>query len=39
VGLGTTRFYTFNVADSCVTIGAVLLIFFSGSHGKPARPS
>ncbi|MCU0633892.1 MAG: signal peptidase II [Gemmatimonadaceae bacterium] len=26
IGIGTTRFWTFNVADSAVTIGAILLI-------------
>jgi signal peptidase II len=25
VGVGDSRFYTFNVADSCVTVGAILL--------------
>lgn len=29
VGVGTTRFWTFNVADSAITIGAVLLILSS----------
>lgn len=28
VGVGTTRFYTFNVADACVTAGVLLLILF-----------
>ena len=26
IGIGTTRFWTFNVADSAVTVGAVCLI-------------
>ena len=25
VGIGTHRFYTFNVADACITVGAVVL--------------
>ena len=25
IGVGTTRFWTFNVADSAVTVGAVML--------------
>lgn len=25
VGVGTHRFYTFNVADACITVGAVIL--------------
>lgn len=29
VGLGATRFWTFNVADSAITIGAILLILGS----------
>jgi signal peptidase II len=29
VGVGTTRFWTFNVADSAITIGAILLILSS----------
>lgn len=28
VGVGTWRFYTFNVADACVTAGVLLLILF-----------
>lgn len=28
VGVGTLRFYTFNVADACVTTGVLLLLFF-----------
>ncbi len=29
VGVGTTRFWTFNIADSAITVGAVLLILAS----------
>lgn len=29
VGVGTTRFWTFNIADSAITIGAILLILSS----------
>jgi signal peptidase II len=29
VGIGTTRFWTFNIADSAITVGAVLLILAS----------
>ncbi len=28
VGIGATRFYTFNVADACVTAGVLLLLLF-----------
>jgi len=34
VGIGDTRFWTFNVADSGVTMGALLLMFVLWS--KPA---
>ena len=37
VGVGTTRFWTFNVADSAITIGAVLLVLSSFFESeKPA---
>jgi signal peptidase II len=29
VGIGTSRFWTFNIADSAITVGAVLLILAS----------
>ncbi len=29
VGIGAARFWTFNIADSAITIGAILLIFAS----------
>ena len=35
IGVGSTRFWTFNVADSAVSVGAVLLIFLS--RGEPKR--
>lgn len=37
LGVGLTRFWTFNLADSAITIGAVLLLW--PSHGTHARPS
>ena len=33
VGLGTSRFYTFNVADSAITCGAILLALLSLKDG------
>ncbi|MGQ0814610.1 MAG: signal peptidase II [Gemmatimonadota bacterium] len=38
VGVGATRFWTFNVADSAITVGAVLLVLtslFEPSERKP----
>jgi signal peptidase II len=29
VGVGSTRFWTFNIADSAITVGAILLILGS----------
>jgi len=38
VGIGTTRFWTFNIADSAITIGAILLVISSMVASKqPAR--
>jgi signal peptidase II len=41
VGIGTTRFWTFNIADSAITVGAVLLIISSlferNEHPAEAR--
>jgi signal peptidase II len=37
VGIGDTRFWTFNVADSAVSIGAVMLILITTRAGK--KPS
>jgi signal peptidase II len=34
VGIGDTRFWTFNVADSAVSIGAVMLILITTRAGK-----
>jgi signal peptidase II len=42
VGIGTTRFWTFNIADSGITIGAVLLIlssFFERDDQKRPKQS
>jgi signal peptidase II len=38
VGVGTTRFWTFNIADSAITIGAILLVLSSMAASKqPAK--
>ncbi len=40
VGVGTARFWTFNIADSAITIGAILLVIgsmFERPEPKPAR--
>ncbi len=37
VGIGDSRFYTFNVADSFVTVGAVLLALLLWRHPDPAE--
>ncbi len=37
VGVGSTRFWTFNIADSAVTCGAVLLAFTLTRHPTPTR--
>jgi signal peptidase II len=37
VGLGTSRFWTFNIADSGITIGAILLILSSLFEHKPQQ--
>lgn len=36
VGIGDTRFWTFNIADSAVSIGAVMLILITTRSGKKA---
>jgi signal peptidase II len=37
IGIGDTRFWTFNIADSAVSLGAVLLIFITARpEKKPA---
>lgn len=38
VGLGDSRFYTFNVADSFVTVGAILLAVLLWRHPEPETP-
>lgn len=35
VGVGTTRFYTFNVADASITCGAILLAVLSMKNSRP----
>jgi signal peptidase II len=37
VGAGTVRFWTFNVADMGITIGAILLMFALGRWGGASR--
>jgi signal peptidase II len=36
VGIGSSRFYTFNVADSAITCGAILLAILSMRGDKSA---
>ena len=38
VGLGSARFWTFNIADSAITVGAALLIIASFFEGKEDSP-
>lgn len=35
VGVGTVRFWTFNVADSAVTVGAICLVIALWRHDEP----
>jgi signal peptidase II len=37
VGIGDSRFYTFNVADSFVTVGAILLAILLWRYPDPAK--
>lgn len=37
VGIGDSRFYTFNVADSFVTVGAILLAILLWRYPDPAE--
>ena len=37
VGVGTTRFWTFNIADSGITVGAILLIISSFFEHKDIK--
>ena len=39
VGIGATRFWTFNIADSAITVGAVLLIIASFFESKSEESS
>jgi signal peptidase II len=39
IGIGDTRFWTFNVADSAVSIGAVMLIFITARSEKKQSPA
>lgn len=39
VGVGGTRFWTFNIADAGITIGAILLALTLWTEPEPARPS
>jgi signal peptidase II len=36
VGVGTTRFWTFNVADSGITVGAIFLVLAMWVGERPA---
>lgn len=38
IGIGTHRFWLFNVADMCVTVGVVLLLVVMHRAGSTARP-
>lgn len=38
VGVGTVRFWTFNVADSAVTVGAICLVIALWRHDDPKTP-
>ena len=37
VGIGDSRFWTFNLADAGVTMGALLLLLVSAKEGKSAE--
>ncbi|HET9441600.1 MAG TPA: signal peptidase II [Longimicrobiales bacterium] len=39
VGIGVARFWTFNIADSAITVGAVLLVLASLFEHKEAAPT
>ena len=39
VGIGTNRFWTFNIADSGITVGAILLILGSLFEKEDQRPA
>ena len=38
IGIGDTRFWTFNIADSAVTVGAVMLILITTRTEKRSTP-
>lgn len=38
VGVGTTRFWTFNIADAGITIGAIILALTLWTEPDPSRP-
>lgn len=39
VGIGNVRFWTFNVADSAVTVGAICLVIALWRHDEPSEQS
>lgn len=39
IGIGLTRFWTFNVADSAITVGAILLLWPTAKPGAPPAAS
>lgn len=39
IGVGTTRFWTFNLADSGITVGAIALAILLGREEKAAKAS
>ena len=38
IGVGMTRFWTFNVADSAITVGAILLLWPTHEEARSAPP-
>ena len=38
IGIGAVRFWTFNVADAGITVGAILLALTLWNEPEPARP-
>ena len=37
-GIGSVRWWVFNLADACVSVGTILLIFFYGIASKRREP-